>query len=57
MLQTVERLAMARKGELWKEERSQKEVGVDFQGPGAGAVPHFIVWGMGMEGPDNGGLV
>ena len=57
MLQTVERLAMARKGELWKEEGSQKEVGVDFQGPGAGAVPHFIVWGMGMEGPDNGGLV
>lgn len=42
---------MARKGELWKEERSQKEVGVDFQGPGAGAVPHFIVWAWEWKTP------
>lgn len=45
---------MARKGGAWKEERPQREVGMDFQGPGASGGLDFILLAMGIEGPDNG---
>lgn len=54
---SVKRLAMARKGGPWKEERPQREVRMDFQGPGAGGRLDFVLLAMGIEGPDNGEVV
>lgn len=48
---------MARKGGPWEEERPQREVGMDFQGPGAGGGPDLILLAVGIEGPDNGEVV
>lgn len=52
----MKRFALARKGGPWKEERPKRGAGMDFQGPSAGGGRDFILWGMGIEGPDSGGL-